>query len=185
MNYAKRRLKGVSSGTFFPCYKVLGAPQTLPQTLIFLKTIPFPVNKLSGIETHHRFTTTKLETHHRLPQPNIISPQLTITLPQPGRNSPSFYHNRHKKSMKIVRLWRYDGELRCRDGCREKLDENYKKRKLVPDSVDKKPLFRHESCHHWRLPLSRGQRSSLSIKLCFACAILLNTSNLNQIKTKT
>ena len=148
-------LKGVSSGKFFPCYRVLWAPQTLPQTLIFLKIIPFPVNKLSGIETHHRFTTTKLETHHRLPQPNIISPQLTIILPQPGRNSPSFYHNRHKKSMKIVRLWRYDGELRCRDGCREKLDQNYKKRKLAPDSVDKKPLFRHESCHHWRLPLTK------------------------------
>ena len=137
----------------FPCKRVLWAPQSLPQILIFLKIISFPVNKLSGIETHHRFTTTELETHHRLPQPNIISPQLTIILPQPGRNSPSFYHNRHKKSMKIVRLWRYDGELRCRDGCREKLDENYKKRKLAPDSVDKKPVFRHESCHHWRLPL--------------------------------
>ena len=51
-------LKGVSSGKFFPCYRVLWAPQTLPQTLIFLKIIPFPVNKLPGIETHHRFTTT-------------------------------------------------------------------------------------------------------------------------------
>ena len=43
--------------------------------------------------------------------------------------------------MKIVRLWRYDGELRCRDGFREKLDQNYKKRKLAPDSVDKKIIY--------------------------------------------
>ena len=61
--------------------------------------------------------------------------------------------------MKIVRLWRYDGKLRCRDGCREKLDQNYKKRKLVSDSVDKKPLFRHESFHHWRLPLRAKEKN--------------------------
>jgi len=97
--------------------------------LIFLKIFPFPVNKHPGIETHHRFTTTEHHFTTTRQKLTIVLPQPNITLPQPGRNSPSFYHNRHKKSMKIVRLWRYDGELRCRDGCREKLDENYKKRK--------------------------------------------------------